>query len=79
MHTVAGFGWRKGRQGTEWYRVRLGDRVKAGVLSPGVRGDEPRGVSLIGGPDFGCVSVRIWPYMILLKSGGYPLGCHHLL
>ena len=34
-------------------------------------GDEPRGVSLIGGPDFGCVSVRICPCMILLKSGGY--------
>ena len=40
------------------------------MASLGVRGDEPCSVSLIGGPDFGCVSVTIGPCTIWLKSGG---------
>ena len=38
-----------------------GDPAKRGVQSLGVPGGEPRSVSLIGGPDFDCVSVTVWP------------------
>ena len=47
-----------------------GDPAKRGVQSLGVPGGEPRSVSLIGGPEFECVSVTVWPCPILMESGG---------
>ena len=38
----------------------LGDPAKRGVPPLGVPGGETRNVSLIGGPDFDCVSVAVW-------------------
>ena len=65
-----------GRDGTENSRalngvVCPGDPVKRGIQSLGVPSGEPRSVSLIGGPDFDCVSVTVWPCPILMESGGY--------
>ena len=60
-----------GRDGTENSRALNGvvwpwRSSKAGYTVPGVPGGEARSVSLIGGPDFDCVSVRVWPCPILI-------------
>ena len=47
-----------------------GDPVKSGVSSLGVPGDGLGSVSLIGGQDFDCVSVTVWPCGILLENDG---------
>ena len=48
----------------------LRDRAKVRVISLGFPGGEPRSVSLIGSPDFDCVSVAVLPYPPLMESGG---------
>ena len=66
---VAGPGWHRGWQGTQWHRVPL-EIQESGRLSLGVAGDELGRVSLICGPDFDCVTVTLWARQILLASGG---------
>ena len=69
-----GCGCRAGMtQRTAWHWMAsftLRDRVKARVTSLGFPGGERRSVSLIGSPDFDCVSVTVWPYPPLMESGG---------
>ena len=63
-----------GRDGTENSRALNGVVCpwrKRGVQSLGVPSGEQRSVSLIGGPDFDCVSVTLWPCPLLMESGGY--------
>ena len=69
MDAVAGAGWHRGWQGTQWQRVPL-EIQESGRLSLGVAGDELGRVSLIGGPDFDCVTATVRPRQILLGSGG---------
>ena len=47
-----------------------GDPEKSGLPSLGVPGDGLGSVSLIGGLDFDCVSVMVWPCRILLENDG---------
>ena len=50
-----------GRQGTKWHRVPLEIQQKRARLPPRRSRRSTGNVSLTGGPDFDCVSVKVWP------------------
>ncbi len=63
VDAVAGPGWHRGWQDTQWHRVPL-EIQESGRPSLGVPGDELGRVSLIGGPDFDCVAATVWRKVI---------------